>query len=1046
MKILNKFSIFCLILLMTVSFSHAAFAAKALSVGTASVTNTAGDTDPARIATLDITLKGGANNVNGLVFTLNYDPAVFTFEGLEKGGMNIDDGSTYDSNNPPSAETIASTLYYQVNDRPTEGIVMIAAAAANFFTTSETVDFVAFRAKFKVKAGIGTGKYPIGIQKTIIGPDTAANAGYDQPTALAVAAGLDPNNDPTTAQTYLVGFLPGLITVTGGYDVTGTVVYGSELGANADGAVANLIQVQTTGEFKVASQVVNEGKYTFAKAPKGSYKVEILSTRPGYQKRFVTGAFVVDAAKTVDQIILAQYEAQSGKVTLNGQSLPGLRVEIRDMADGKVIGIVSVDEDGNYVTPPLPTSGTYKMYAVYGTESDEITSSDHEWTLALGTVSGVIDDLCDGQVVELFIRSETAKLQKAVMVTGAAEGADAYTLSNLLPGTDYILSMVGEGVGPVYYNDTDDFSSATPVAVTAGQDTGNQDFTFVCGDLVTISGTVTVDGSAVSGATVKANNFDFTNYKFGSAVTAADGSFEIKVAQSDDYYVFFTHDGQNYCYSAGVSGPVAVTQRTDATLVDVTSSSAVDIDIPVEITAADTAKLEGYVTLNRSVDNGGIPLENYLVGLFTTDNVPLPFVTRTDKDGYYLFKNMAPGTYNVGLLPPPPYARQFVEGVVLANDTTATADFIVDQNYKITGLVMDADVADTPVAGARVDIVKSDGAILRSATYTSDTGAYTLVDIPSGVYTLIASHKDYFPKFQEETVLADLTAITILMTKGALIEGVVSDADGVVAGAIVTLAGQTPAGQTYVKSVKTDNSGNYQFRGLAASTDHIIKAAKGTLYTPYPVDIVTTGLAGSTVTHDMTLTKPVTAWTFSGTVTEGVSPVANAYVLLFSTTTKYQKVVQTNTSGEFSFSNVIEGTDYSLLVLPGDGKPEILKKSVSITADKSGYSVEVPTIATISGIITLSEADAAAIVIAGAYDDATGVVHEVKAQNPSGDNKIFTYTIKVNTVVAYKVFAQDLTGTFQMGYYVDGVTSGAYADAVPVTNTTANVDITLNKN
>jgi hypothetical protein len=525
-------------------------------------------------------------------------------------------------------------------------------------------------------------------------------------------------------------------------------------------------------------------------------------------------------------------------------------------------------------------------------------------------------------------------------------------------------------------------------------------------------------------------------------VSEADGSFIIKVAKSDDYYVFFKHDGKDYYYQDLAGTPAAVTDRGAATQVDVSVSSAIDNDIPVVITIPDTAKLSGYVTLNRSLDDGGIPLGNYLVGLSSTDNLPLPYLTRTGSDGSYLFENMTPGTYNVGLFPPPPYARQVVEGVVLANDTTATADFIVDQNFEITGLVMEADVADTPVVSARVDIVKSDGGKLRSATYTNTSGAYTLVDIPSGVYTLIASHKDYFPKTQEETVDRDnFTATTIELTKGAIIEGEVSDVNGVVAKAIVTLAGPG-----YVKSAKTDKLGKYQFRGLAASTPHIIKAAKENLYAPFEAIALTTGAAGSILPHDIVLTIPATAWTFSGTVIEGENPVAGAYALLFSNTTKYQKVVQTTSTGVFTFTNVIGETDYSLLVLPGDGKPKILEEGISIQKDVEDHTVIVSTIATISGTITLSEADATAVVIAGAYDPASGLSHVVKAGNPSGDNITFTYTIKISSGVDYKVFAQDLTGSFPLQYYVSGAASGAYADATIVNSTTEDVNITLTKN
>lgn len=1037
MKILNKFSILCFVLLLTICFGQTAFAAKTLNIGTDSVNNTGTETE--RTATLDVTLKGGAHDVNGLVFTLSYNKDVFTFEGLVEGSMPINDGSNYDPENPPSAATIASTLYYQANHTTTEGIVMIAAAAANFFTDNAPSDFIPFRAKFRVKSGIGNGPYNIVIQKTLIGgPDTAAaNAGYDVPTELEVAAGLDPEeDDPTTAQTYAVEFVPGQITVTGGYDVTGTVMLeGSVQSTDADGVDVNLIQ----SGLVVASETVEKGAYTFTSVPNGTtYKVEVVNSNiiPGYQTRSITSEFVVAGEGVeVDPIILVKYEAKSGTLTINNGLIPsGLRVEVRY---GDTVIAVALDADGNFVTPALPD--TYAIYAVYGSSEFDITDDldlIYDWTLSLGTVSGTITGLCDDQEVEVFIKSETTKLQKSIMITGAG-GSNTYELSNLLPGTDYILSMTGEGVGPVYYDGTEDFSSATHVVVEGNNAvTADRDFAFTCGDLVTISGTLTVDDSTVSGATVKANNFDFTNYKNGSAVTDAEGVFEIKVAKSDDYYVYFDYNGQFYYYESGV------TQRSEATLVDVSEMSTPDpgIDFQV-ITVQNTATLKGYVTLN----DGGIPLKDYLVALFTTDNEPLPYTIETDVDGYYLFENMPSGSYNVGLLPPPPYTRQFVEGVPLVNDSTTTVNFIVNQNYKITGKVMDADVADTPVVTARVDILKSDGSQARSATYTDSLGAYTLVEIPSGVYTLVASHKEYFPKSQEATVLSDLdlTDTPILMTKGAIIEGVVSDNnDVVVAGATVTLAGDG-----YVKSVKTDTVGAYQFRGLAAGYDHIIKAAKGTLYAPYGADPITTGDAGSTVAHDMTLTIPSNPRTFGGTVVmEGGPPVADAYVKLSSAAKGYIKVVWTNASGEFTFSNVIDGTDYSLLVLPGDGNPEIEEHDIAINENITAHVVTVLTGETISGTITLSEADANAIVIAGAYDPDSGIVHQVSTLNPSEDNQTFTYTIKVVTGVGYSVFAQDLTGTFPLKYYISGPDSGTYAHSTPVFAIAEEVYITLTKN
>lgn len=1041
MKIVNRIFIFCLILLAGVCVGQAAFAAKTLSLSDdVSISNT-GD-DAARTAYLDIMLEG-ANDVNGLVFTLVYNPDVFDFEGLEKGDMPIDDGSTYDPENPPSADTIAKTLYYQANNKADKGIVMIAAAAANFFKTSATEPFTAFKAKFKAKTGMGRGNYPIDIQKTIIGPDTALNAGYNVATMLAVAAGLAPDADPKTAQSFDVAFNPGLITIAGGgFKVSGTAVYGPSPEENVTSGVAGLLEVTTYGDLKVAEQAIKDGAYAFSQVPGGTYKVEILSTRPGYQKRNVSAAFdVAGADKVVPKITLAKFESKSGTLKINSSTdnISGLRVVVKD-GDGNVVATAAVDANGNYVTPPLetPFPADYKIYAVYGTYEQDITGSlSYDWTsLPLGTVSGTIAGLCDGQVVEVLIRSETTRIQKSMLITGDAANGNPYTLSNLLEGDDYTLSVVGDGIA-VFYDGADNFSDAAKVSVTKATDTAGRDFAFTCGDLKTISGKVTIDGTPEANTTVRANNYNFNDWKFSSAVTDANGDFTIQVAPSADYYVYVEQNSLRYFYKAGEN---AVTVRSDATQVDVSATSADDIDIPVVIAVPDTARLTGHVTLNRSLANNGIPLENYLVVLLTQDNVPTGFISRTGQDGAYAFTNVPPGTYNVSLKPPSPYAEQIRQGVVLKNDETSTADFIVDQYFRVTGAVKDNADNTVAVPNARVNILKSTGGNVRLPVFTNTQGIYNLYDIPSGVYTLAASHPEYFPAESKGVqVISNVTANDILMTKGAVISGKVTDTNGDVANAIVTLSGP---GSVYVKATKTNAQGEYQFNGLVANSPHLIKAAKGTEYAPYDPDVVDTGNVGSNTTHNMTLIIPATTWTFAGTVTEAGEPVNRAYALLFSPTTGYRKVVQTNATGAFTFTKVIEGTDYSLLVLPGKGKPEILEPNISITADKTDHNVAVPTIATISGTITLSEADATALVIAGAYDPATDVVHQVVTHNPSGDYKTFTYEIKIKAGVDYKVFAQDMSGTFPLTYYGP---DGTYTNAADVKGDNAGIDITMTK-
>ena len=183
MKNIRRFSILCLAFLLAafvgLPAGHAQ-AAKQLVVGTVGPVPNTGD-DASRTVDIPITLKGGFNDANGLAFTLTYDKTIFDFVSLVQQTTRIEDG-TNDIPSPPAPATIASTIYYQANNKADEGRVLIAAAGANFFSAT-TADVVPFKARFRVKLGMGLGAYPIGAQQTIIGPDTAASAGYTVPTA-----------------------------------------------------------------------------------------------------------------------------------------------------------------------------------------------------------------------------------------------------------------------------------------------------------------------------------------------------------------------------------------------------------------------------------------------------------------------------------------------------------------------------------------------------------------------------------------------------------------------------------------------------------------------------------------------------------------------------------------------------------------------------------------------------------------------------------------------------------------------------------------------
>jgi hypothetical protein len=209
MNIFTKFLAF-LAVVFTVVMAPAAGSAKAIVVGTGSGAGIGTAQD--REVTIDITLTGGANDVNGLVFTLVYNTNIFDFIDLVQNVTPINDGSDYNPGTPPSSSEIENTIYYQVNDKPNAGRVLIAASSADFFGQGSE-DVVPFKVRFRITENAAADDYEIGVQQTIIGPGTALDAGYAGDIPVSVAIGLHPDDHPALANGVDITLVAGGITV-----------------------------------------------------------------------------------------------------------------------------------------------------------------------------------------------------------------------------------------------------------------------------------------------------------------------------------------------------------------------------------------------------------------------------------------------------------------------------------------------------------------------------------------------------------------------------------------------------------------------------------------------------------------------------------------------------------------------------------------------------------------------------------------------------------------------------------------------------------------
>ena len=1006
MKNIRRFPILCLVFVLAafvgLPAGHAQ-AAKQLVVGSAGPILNTGN-EAARTVDLPITLKGGFNDVNGLAFTLTYDKEIFEFVGLTQQTARIEDG-TNDVPSPPAPSTIASTIYYQANNKSSEGRVLIAAAGANFFSTTPA-DVIPFKARFRVKQGMGLGAYPIGVNQTIIGPDTAASAGYNLPTTIPVATGLAPTAAPTTARSFDVQLLAGSISVSGGYSIGGTVKYADN--ADANGAIVRL-RKKVGEEFLLNEEKnVSGGQYSFTGKSAGEYKVIVLANRTGYQDRYESGVITVADANVTHNVTLLAYAPKAGTVTVNGAALAGVRIKVMDGTT--VIGYFPVDGNGYFVTTPLDPSKAYTFYAVYGNATSDAfnPATPYNWTLGLGNISGTIRGLTNGQNVMVHVISATTLLEKMQSRTGTG-GDVTYQITNLLPAADYIVSVVGDGIPVTYFDGVTDINSASRQTVVAGATTSGVDFTFTA-PTVAISGQITEDGAGVANVPVFA--LETTTFAFQSTYSAAGGNYTLNL-KAGNYLVFAYKESSRKTFYYRAAG----TTQNDYQA-DVVTPPASGINIALD---EDDCLISGRVSF-RAV--GGNPVAGIMV---RGEGPHGSAVDVTDENGYYDLTGLrCTDSYNVTIFPNRPYPPQTQAATAAAS---TTLNFVIQTGWVVSGTVV-VQGTGAAIQGAWVYLINSLGQVQGIPSVTNAGGAYMLADVPSGVYTLVAEHRDYQTVRETNLIVEyDVTGRTVTMVPGGSVSGTVT-----VSGSGTSLGGgmviATRAGEE-ARYATTNSSGAYEVKGLVNGNTYFLMFTK----TGYVNQLV---IATATQTGvNVALVVRAAPVSFSGTVQlQGGAPIGNAYVVIQSASTRYSAAAWTNASGAFSFTNVVSANDYRLTVLPGGGLPIYVEENFNLTANVTGYTI---TIAgnTISGTVTLSDSAPGKQVTVYLLDSATGKwVANVAATDVGGG--VYTYAFD-GANGNFKICA------FTVGYSVGWYGGTNFGSATVVSSGTL-LNIPLTKN
>ncbi|MBD3297107.1 MAG: hypothetical protein GF341_00475, partial [candidate division Zixibacteria bacterium] len=310
--------------------------------------------------------------------------------------------------------------------------------------------------------------------------------------------------------------------------------------------------------------------------------------------------------------------------------------------------------------------------------------------------------------------------------------------------------------------------------------------------------------------------------------------------------------------------------------------------------------LSGTVTAGPA---GTIPISGATIAI----SGPVNDQMTTDPQGSYSFSDLPAGDYEV-TASANDFQSESRDVTVSATGPNVANFALLPAVYSVTGVVTE-EGTETPISGATVVL---DGPVTENVT-TDALGAFTLSDVPSGMYTLTVSSAGYITNAQQisvdgSSVVRDVSLTPLQMT------GTVTSSDGTeLVGVSMTLTGPLQASTT------TDPQGQYSFSHVLPGNYVLEASVSG--YRSQSVNIFVS--SGSSIVRNVVL-KTVT--TVSGLVTDQFKDVIVGATVELSGPDNRQTT--TNANGGYTFTDVVEG-DYTIDVSQSGYVPESKETTVA---------------------------------------------------------------------------------------------------------------------
>lgn len=643
------------------------------------------------------------------------------------------------------------------------------------------------------------------------------------------------------------------------------------------GAVVELLT--PTGILLSTSVSDVAGFYTFGNLAPGSYQVRALAS--GYTTAAVSAQVASGATTTANLFLQQNPGAVAGQVRDAVTQLPivGATVQAID-SQGVVIDAFVTDVNGQYAfNNLLPGSYTFVFTAAgYGSEtrgavviSNQTIILDAELTRIAGTLTGTITDPSTAPIAGAVVTVFLDNIQIASVLTDAA---GQYTIPGLAPD-QYTVVIGATNYGTVTLGATINSGQTTILDAVLTPDPG------------TLTGLVQeTGGSPLPGVNITVTTSSGSGTIVATTVTASDGTYLITGLAPGNYIVV-------------ASAPTFQQSSEGATIV---SGATTVINFTL---APNPGALAGTITNAQT----GTPIQGANVQIRILDAGGSVIATvSSDAAGQYSVSNLAPGFYTV-VASAPNFQTNDTIVQVFPNQTTI-GDVALEPNPGSINGSVTSSIGSTPIGGAIVNIINSNGALVTS-TVTDPSGNFVANGLAPGNYTVSVFAID----FQNGSVGA-----VVVSGQSTPVAVQLQPFPGRITGTVTPILTNTvvelrDSNNVFVDSFLTNPDGTYSFENLAPGTYTVTASAQNFASAQGGATVIS---GGTTVVNLTLIPNPAIV---SGQITQpGGAPIPTAVVQLLDQNGILVATGSADSSGIYTIGNVPPGSYTVVASAPGFGQ------------------------------------------------------------------------------------------------------------------------------